>query len=142
MKLTTRMRYGTRIVIELASSYPNRFMPVTELSRLQGLTIKYIEQILIPLRTSGIVVSRRGKAGGYQLGRPPTEITLLDIYNELEGDAAIVDCLLSDDGKRGITVCPICARKPHCHSRKVWKKLREAIETTLREITVASLLGE
>ena len=136
------MRSGTRIVIELAASYPNRFMPVTELSRLQGLTIKYIEQILIPLRSSGIVVSKRGKAGGYQLGRPPSDITLLDIYNELEGDTAVVDCLLSEDGKAGAGACPICERKTNCRSRKVWKKLREAIETTLGGITIKSLTSE
>ncbi len=131
MKISTRFRYGTRIMAELGRVYPGGKLSVKSLSRLQDVPRKYLEQIMIGLRTAGLVHSSRGSGGGYSLARPPEEITVLEVYEALEGPVSIIDCVRSPQS---------CSRREECPTRWLWKRMEEAISDVLKGATVADLV--
>ena len=108
MRLSTRMRYGTRAMVDLASQYPRGPMSSAELARNQGLSPKYLEALLGRLRASGLVIATRGPSGGYQLARPPMDISVRDLYDVLEG-GGYVAC--TDDAT-------VCERGATCVTRE------------------------
>ena len=79
MKITTRSRYGVRLMLELAGNYGKGQVLLKDIARNEGISEKYLSLIIIPLRTAGLVQSTRGAHGGYSLAKPPGEITLKDI---------------------------------------------------------------
>ena len=93
MKLSTKIRYGTRAILELASRFGEGPIELKEIARSQEISIKYLEQVIIPLRTAGMVKSARGAKGGYSLAKPPSEICLFDVVETLEGPLYLVDCI-------------------------------------------------
>ena len=93
MRLSTRTRYGTRAMVELALAYPDLAVPVKDVARKQNLSAKYLEQIMSALKAADLVRSVRGMHGGYALSREPDSITLADVFHVLEGSAAPVDCV-------------------------------------------------
>ncbi len=131
MKITTRSRYGTRMMVELAAHYRKGPLQIGEISRKQNLSVKYLEQLIIPLKRAGLVKSVRGPKGGHILARPPEEITVWDVVSVLEGT-------------KGITVCvsrpEICERSEICPTRDVWSMVTKAIKETLSKITLADLV--
>ncbi len=133
MKLSTRTRYGTRALVELALAPPGCPLSVRRIAQRQDISPKYLEQIMIPLRQAGIVESVRGPNGGYVLGRPPEDIRLVEVYRLLEGSAAPVDCLDSDGS---------CPMHDVCPSRETWGRIKEAIERVLQSKTLADLARE
>ncbi|NPA49704.1 MAG: Rrf2 family transcriptional regulator [Thermodesulfobacteria bacterium] len=131
MKITTRSRYGTRMMVELAGHYQKGPLQIGEISRKQNLSVKYLEQLIIPLKRAGLVKSVRGPKGGHILARPPEEITVWDVVSVLEGT-------------KGVTVCvsrpEICERSEICPTRDVWSTVTKAIKETLSQITLADLV--
>lgn len=92
MKITSKGRYGIKIMMDLAKNYnSNIVVKSKEISERQNIPIKYLEQIINILKKSGFVVSIRGAEGGYRLSRPPEEITLYDVLKCLEGNLSIID---------------------------------------------------
>jgi Rrf2 family transcriptional regulator, cysteine metabolism repressor len=130
-KLSTKSRYGTRAIIEIARSYGKAPVKRREIAESQGLSERYLENILITLKNSGLLETMRGAQGGYVLKRPPSEIDLYEIIQVLEGSIVPVECL---DGAAA------CARTATCTTRGVWKELMEAQEKVLRSITLQHLL--
>jgi Rrf2 family protein len=96
------------------------------IAAMQGISEAYVDQILMPLRAGGLLVSRRGRSGGYLLSRPPEQITVLDIVEVLEGRISLVDCTRDEN---------ICDRSPYCAARRVWLRLSETIRETLGAVT-------
>uniref|UniRef100_A0A7V3YFZ6 RrF2 family transcriptional regulator n=1 Tax=Candidatus Caldatribacterium californiense TaxID=1454726 RepID=A0A7V3YFZ6_9BACT len=132
MRLSTRSRYGLRLMIELALSYDEGgFVFLRDIARREEISEKYLGQLIIPLRSAGLISSKRGAEGGYQLARPPEAITVLEIVEALEGKVVIVDCLRDE---------AICHRASSCAAREVWKKLQETIVRTLGGVTLAEVV--
>ena len=97
MKLSTKGRYGTRFMLELALGYEKK-QPILlrEIAEKQGISLKYLEQIVILLRNSELIRSIRGAKGGYILAKSPENIKLSEILVALEGNMDIADCITRD----------------------------------------------
>jgi Rrf2 family protein len=133
MKITTRSRYGVRLMLELAGNYGKGQVLLKDIARNEGISEKYLSLIIIPLRTAGLVQSTRGAHGGYSLAKPPGEITLKDIVHVLEGGISLVDC---------VTNSSACSRSQICATRDVWSIVSEQISNTLESITLEDLLAK
>jgi Rrf2 family protein len=131
MKLSTKIRYGTRAILELASRFGEGPIELKEIARSQEISIKYLEQVIIPLRTAGIVKSARGSKGGYSLAKPPSEICLFDVVETLEGPLYLVDCI--KDSK-------YCRRSSSCVTRDIWSDVSEALHKVLKSITLDEMV--
>lgn len=105
-------------------------MHLTEVARREGLPLKFLEQIAIPLRQAGLLMSVRGPKGGYLLARPPKEISLAEVVGLLEGEE-LTDCL---------TDAQSCHRAGSCPTRRVWQEAGQAFYDKLKSITLADLL--
>lgn len=135
MKLSTRFRYGTRMLIDLGAHCINRPVFLKEIAERLRLSKKYLEQIAITLKTAGLIRTVRGAKGGYCLARDPRELYLIEVYNVLEGSTALIDCV--DDAG----TCPYDLVQM-CPTRDTWDKLRIAIEKVLQSITLADLIQD
>ncbi|MFY9397301.1 MAG: Rrf2 family transcriptional regulator [Desulfomonilia bacterium] len=133
MKITTRSRYGVRLMLELARNFEKGQVLLKDIARNEEISEKYLSLIIIPLRTAGLVQSTRGAHGGYSLTRPPEEITLKDIVQVLEGGISLVDCVVNSSS---------CSRSQTCVSRDVWSIVSERISQTLESISLGDLLAK
>jgi len=123
MKLSTRARYGVRLMLALAKNYGQGSVFLREVAKSEEISEKYLSQIIIPLRGAGLVSSSRGVHGGYTLSKSPAEITLQQIVEPLEGNC-LVDCVKNPRPVQGTDLCkPRCLgivgredlRNPQCH---------------------------
>lgn len=130
MKLSTRSRYGLRLMLALAKHYGKGNTFLKDIARDEEISEKYLSLIIIPLKASGLVSSVRGASGGYALAKEPSQITLKDIVDVLEGDC-LVDCL-KDPGS--------CPRVSTCASHDIWAMLGGKISETLSSITLEHLV--
>ncbi len=130
MHMSTRGRYGVRLMMALALNYGNGTSLLREVARKEGISEKYLGQIILPLKNSGLVVSQRGSRGGYSLGRAPEAITVKDVVEAIEGKIAAVLCVSDPEA---------CARATSCVATRVWSKLSEDIERSLSSFTLAAL---
>ena len=131
MKLSTKGRYATRALLDLALHTGEGPILVREISQRQEVSDRYLEQILTPLKAAGLVRVIRGSRGGFLLAKPPEDIRLLDIIQVMEGSTAPVDCV--DDAG-------LCHRSPHCATREVWTRLKASIDDVLGSATLKSLV--
>jgi Rrf2 family protein len=131
MKLSTRSRYGTRLMLDLARSYDRRATPLAEIAKGQNLSVKYLEQLIIPLKASGLIRSVRGARGGYRLARRPDRITLGQIVEVLEGGLSLVECV--DDPKA-------CKLQADCLTRPVWRGISRLVKEHLSSLTLQDVL--
>lgn len=122
MKLSTRSRYGTRMMADLAKHYNEGPVQIGSIAKRQGISVKYLEQLIIPLKKSGFIKSIRGSKGGHMLSRPPGEITVGEIVKVLEGGVDLTGCI-QEKGS--------CERSGYCLVRKVWEEASQAIYDTL-----------
>jgi Rrf2 family protein len=132
MKLSTRSRYGTRLMIDLAEHGFNNFVQLKDVAKRQGISLKYLEQIVIPLKKANYLVSARGAGGGYKLARPAEEITIGEIVALLEGGKSIAHCSAKPD---------VCERAPSCLTRNLWMETAEVLFSKLNSVTLSSLIG-
>jgi len=131
MKLSTRARYGVRLMVELATSYDKGPVYLKDIAKIQSISEKYLSLIVIPLRTAGLVKSIRGAHGGYSLAKDPSKITMKEIVDVLEGDCSLVNCV-KDPGT--------CPRVPICASHDIWTIIGEKISETLNSTTLSMLV--
>ena len=132
MKLSTRTRYGVRLMTALACNYGKGPVFLKDIARGENISEKYLSLIIIPLRGSGLVTSIRGARGGYKLSKEPTGITLKEIVDILEGDCSLVDCVKNPS---------TCKRVPICASHDVWAIIGRKISETLSSITLDTLVA-
>ena len=127
MKISTKGRYGLRILADIALHQNGAPRLIREIAESQKLSQKYVSRIIIGLRKGGFLESIRGAHGGYRLARPASEINLLEVFEATEGKVCIIGC----------AECPKkCARADGCAERPVWKLLNENIKKTLAGITL------
>ncbi len=130
LTVSTRGRYGLRLMVALAMNYGRGITLMRDVSRTEEISEKYLGQIIIPLRSAGLVSSQRGSHGGYTLARPPEEITVKDVVEAIEGRVCPVPCV-EDPAE--------CSRVAGCAAAGVWKKLARDIEHSLASITLGDL---
>ena len=131
MKLSTRTRYGIRAIIELAQYEGKRPLQLKVIAERQGISVKYLEQLMSLLRSSGFVRSVRGSKGGYILARAPEQIRLSEVFRCLEGPVTTAECTENED---------FCERAADCVAREVWVQVEEAIQRVLSSITLTDMV--
>ena len=135
MKISTKGRYGLRVMIDLAvqaESNNDKFISLSEISARQKISVKYLEMIVGVLAKSGLVISLRGKFGGYKLVRDPSEYTVGQILRVLEGNFAPVECLECEPNR--------CKLADECITLPMWKGLYKLIDDYFDGITLKDLL--
>ncbi len=130
MEISTKLRYGARVLAELGLAYPDKTVPAGELAELQGVSVKYLEHILSSLKAAGIIIAERGMHGGYRLARSPENVTLEQVFYALEGSPAPVKCVDNRD---------LCPKSDTCPARPTWVELNNAIVGVLNSTTIADL---
>ena len=131
MKLSTRSRYGTRLMLELVQHYPKGPLHLNTIALQQGISVKYLEQIIIPLKKADYIKSVRGPKGGHILAKPPAEITIGEIVALLEEGASLAECSFDPT---------VCERSSICQTRYIWQEAAQAMFDKLNSITLADLL--
>ena len=126
MKLSTRVRYGVRAMIELATYPEGEIVSLNDLAQNQRISHKYLEPMMTTLKVAGLVESMRGKLGGYRLAAPAKSITLWDIYSKLDTSSELVDCLHRQANQKNS--CPLLKT---CVAHEVWVVLSEALVSVL-----------
>ena len=133
MKISTKSRYGTRALLEIALNKNKENLTRKQISQNQEIPASYLENILISLKTKGIIRTIRGPKGGYELARDPADITIFQIVEIMEGPFDSIPCLDNDEN---------CTRSSSCVTKGVWEKLQRAQENVLNEITIQDLVEE
>lgn len=133
MRISTKGRYALRIMIDLATNDNGEYISLKDISLRQGISNKYLEQIISLLNKAGYLKSTRGNTGGYRLARKPEEYKIGDILRTTEGDLAPIMCLAEKDNK--------CEKKDGCITLSFWKGLDEAIEKYVDSKTLEDLLN-
>lgn len=131
MKISTRGRYGLRIMLELALRHGADPVMADVIAANQHISANYIHVLIRELRTAGLVVATRGPNGGYNLARSPQMISVLEITSALEGRTEIVDCVVRRQN---------CSMPGFCAANTVWQRVNQAIEDTLKNITLEQLV--
>ena len=136
MLITSKGRYALRLMIYIAafggdgvSSTPAK-ISLREVSERERISLKYLEQLVRPLMTAGLLKSVRGKGGGYVLGMPASQIRAGDILRAAEGDKSAVAC----EGLEGA-----CGRSDLCSTVKFWSGLEHAIDSYVDSVSLAEL---
>ena len=130
MQLSTKARYAARAMMELAICYGQGPTLLKNIAQKQNISEKYLEQLMAPLRASGLIYTMRGNKGGYVLGREPKHITLYEIINIVEGSLAPVPC---------VDKVEMCQRWERCATRQIWVKLKERLVAELQAINLADM---
>lgn len=134
IRLSTKGRYGTRLMLNLAQRYRDSDThPVIlkNISDEEEISIRYLEQIIIPLKINKLVKSIRGAGGGYTLARDPSRINLREILHALEGTCCLVECVEEADD---------CERQSSCAAYEVWKDATLLLKNYFENITLADLV--
>jgi Rrf2 family protein len=128
MKLSTRVRYGVRAMIEMAKQSDNQPISLKQIAKNQGISTKYLEQIAASLKVAGFVESVRGAEGGYRLIKSPEQITVWDMYRVLDTPGELINC----------SRLP-CKRIKFCAIKPVWDEMADVVAKTLRSHTLSQL---
>jgi Rrf2 family cysteine metabolism transcriptional repressor len=131
LKLSTRVRYGTRALLDLALQPDNGPVLLKDIANRQNISLQYLEHIIGPLVNSGIIKSTRGVNGGIQLNQQPENVKLGEVVRLLEGNSAPVDCIGNPEN---------CNRSHRCVTRDVWCEMEKAIDETLNSISLKDLV--
>jgi len=131
MKLSTRARYGVRLMLALAQNYGKEPVYLKDIAKQEDISEKYLSLIIMPLRGIGLVNSVRGAYGGYNLAKDPSQITLKEIVDILEGDCSLVDCVKDPSA---------CTRVSTCVSHDIWATIGGKISEVLSSITLEMMV--
>jgi len=131
MRLSTRSRYGLRALLDIALHEDERPVMLREIAEREGISKPYLEQLILALQAAGFVRSIRGKKGGFVLAKAPSEIPLIEVIRALERTFSFVDCIDNPQ---------TCPRNVHCVTKKLWHRLKEALERELTGLTLQDLM--
>ena len=132
MKLSAKSRYGTRLMLDMAQHYQQGPIHLAQVARRQGISVKYLEQIIIPLKKADYIRSVRGPKGGHTLALAPEEITVGEIVALLEKGTSLAECAHNDK---------VCERSQTCLTRWLWKEAGRALFDKLYSITLADVMN-
>lgn len=133
MRLSTKSRYGVRAILDIAYHSEGLETQVKDISRREGISPRYIEQIFQKLKKGGIIGSKRGPSGGYYLNKKPEEITVGDIIRITEGDIKPVLCVSPEDSSKP------CEKSGDCVTQIVWNEAGTRLKEYFDSITVKDL---
>jgi len=133
MKLSTRSRYGARILLEIARHKNSESVQASEISRHESIPVKYVEQLIRILKSARLISSVRGPKGGYFIAREPNKITLGEIVRLFEGHPELVACISDPD---------VCKAAEECRIRLAWKQATDALYQKLDSVTIADLMDQ
>jgi len=133
LRLSTKGRYGTRLMLNLARHYGSdrRMVILKDVSTEEEISIRYLEQIIIPLKINRLVKSVRGAGGGYTLAREPGDIRLSEILHALEGSCCLVECMEDPD---------FCDRIETCPTYDIWKGASERLKDYFSGLTLRDVI--
>ena len=131
MRLSTRSRYGTRMMLDLAQHYDEGPVRIGGIAQRQDISVKYLEQLIIPLKKGNFIKSVRGPKGGHMLARPPEEIRVGEIVRVLEGGTDLADCIGNPEK---------CERSRHCPTRGIWAEASKAMYEKLNSMNLSEML--
>ncbi len=134
--ISKKTKYGLKSLLYLARKYDQGPILISDLAREERIPKKFLELILLALKNNGILQSRKGKGGGYYLGRPPREISVGNIVRVLEGPLAPVPCVSETAYAR----CQECLDERTCGIRLVMKDVRDAMSSILDKTSLADML--
>jgi Rrf2 family protein len=134
--LSMKAKYGLRAVLRLAREYGQGPLLIAEMAEREGIPRKFLELILLELKNKGILHSKKGKGGGYSLGRKPDTVKLGEVVRLLDGPLAPLPCVSQTAYKR----CPDCADESTCEIRMVMKDVRDAIAKILDGTSLSDVL--
>jgi Rrf2 family protein len=130
IKISTKGRYGLRLLVDIALHQDAGVVTLRDISERQDISIKYLWQVINPLKNAGLVQVVRGARGGFVLARTADRITVYDVVSILEGPMALVPCVKTSKCDR-VTVCAV---------REVWCALDQALERSMRGITLGDIV--
>ena len=133
MHINTRVRYAIRMMADIAKYGHGDPVRLRDVATRQNLPKMYLSQLTAPLKRAQLIKSIWGNCGGYELNRPASEISLLDIMEAVEGPVALLDCVV-DAGQ--------CERSDFCECIGVWRTINETIVATLEHYSLADLIGK
>ncbi len=131
MMISTKGRYGLRLILDIAKESRGKPVPIKEISRRQDISDKYLEQIIMQFTKAGLVKSVRGAQGGYVLMKPASEITAGEVLRAAEGSLAPVEC------------CEIgCEHSGGCITYGLYKRIKDAVDSVVDTTTIADMLSD
>ena len=131
MRLSTRGRYGTRVLLDLALHRGDGLVQLKEIALRQNISLCYLEHLITPLIAAGVLRSTRGARGGLQLVRHPQEIKLSEVIQLLEGSITPVECISNPES---------CPRADICATRDIWSEMKRAMDDILESTTLQDLV--
>jgi Rrf2 family transcriptional regulator, cysteine metabolism repressor len=131
MKLSTRARYGSRALLDIALNGDECPVQLKDIAQREQISLQYLEHLITPLIAAGIIRSQRGAKGGVMLARPASEIKLSEIVNILEGTIDPVECIEHPD---------ICERSHSCVTRDIWDEMKKAMDGVLEYTTLQNMV--
>ena len=134
MIVSTKGRYALRVMVGLAMSEKDRYIPLKEIAETEGISQKYLEAIMTVLSKAGFVDAVHGKGGGYRLNRPAGDYTVGAILKLTEGSLAAVSCTAQGPSA--------CGRASCCQTKPMWDRLDSMIDGFFESITLQDLLNE
>lgn len=134
--ISQKAKYALRALLALARAAPGEVLLISEIAEAQNIPKKFLEQILLDLKHHGIVMSRRGKAGGYLLLKSPQEITYGEVLRVIDGPLAPLPCLSRMAYRR----CEDCGSEERCEVRRVFARVALATREVLDSTSIADSL--
>ena len=131
MMISTKGRYALRVMLDLADHNTGAYIPLKDIARRQGISVKYLENILASLSRADLVDATRGKGGGYRLCRDPPDYAAGEILRLAEGSLASVACLKGE--QEG------CEKAGHCRALPLWEGLDRVVDEYLDSVSLADL---
>ncbi len=133
MKLSTKYRYGSRAILEISRRYGEGPVKRKELVKILDIPDSYLENILVAMKNGGLISTTRGAHGGYVMAVDPADTTLYDVIKAMGGGEAPVKCIDEPES---------CCKIDNCSTRKVWVKMKEAMDEALKEKTLKEMLED
>ncbi len=134
MRITTKSKYGMRMIVQIAAQPEGKAAPLKAIARKLNISEKYLEQIVIPLTKAGYLKSLRGASGGYVMGMPAQQLTAQMVITALEGEDTQRACIGEVPGG--------CPRVNICSVIDLWKQINKAILSVTENVTIADLAEE
>lgn len=134
MKLSTRGRYGLKVMYQLAVKYGEGPISLNVIAEKENLSQNYLEQLVSVLRKEELINSVRGAQGGYMLAKPPEDITVGNILRVLEGSIGPADCVIEGNYE--------CENEEECVTKLVWEQIKDSIDNVIDSITLEDMVNK
>lgn len=135
--ISMRSKYALKALSHMARFHDKESFIIAELAQAENIPKKFLEAILLTLKSQGMLTSRKGPGGGYSLAMPPADLTVGSILRAFEGDMAPVQCL---SAAAGSATCPECSDQDTCGIRLVMADMQKAMLSVLDSVTLAGML--